>query len=150
MKLNNELIIDAKRETVWSAFDDSSMRSKWQTGLTAWRQISGKPNQIGAVAELTYEENGRSRKATETVTERRQPSFLATTYESKQRNMLTVNSFESVGGKQTRWSVWSNIRFRGVATMTSLFSANRIRQQLEDDMQRFKLLVETLEASTRS
>lgn len=150
VKLNKELIIDADRETVWSTFDNANARRQWQSGLTELRQVSGQPNDIGAVAELTFDDDGRPSKATETITERRRPSFLAATYESKQRNMLTVNTFESVGSGQTRWSVWSNIRFRGVAAVTSLFTAKRIQQRLEDDMQRFKLLVETLEASAES
>ncbi len=150
VKLKNEVVIDANRETVWSAFEDEDTRRKWQAGLTARRQISGKPNEIGAVAELTVDENGVARTVTETITERRQPSFLAATYESKQRNLLTVNTFEPIGDERTRWSVWSNVRFRGIAAVTSLFTAKRVRQELEDDMQRFKLLVETLEASTPS
>ncbi|MEM7500783.1 MAG: SRPBCC family protein [Pseudomonadota bacterium] len=150
MKLKNEVVIDAQGEAVWSAFEDADTRPEWQSGLTARRQISGKPNDIGSVVELTFDEGGSSRSVIETITERRRPNFLAATYESRHRTLLTVNTFESIGGEQTRWSVWSNVRFRGIASITSLFTAKRVRQQLEDDMQRFKLLVETREASTPS
>ena len=150
VKLKNDVVIDAQHETVWSAFEDIDMRQEWQSGLTARRQVSGKPNDVGSVAELTFDEGGSSRSVIETITERRRPNFLAATCESKQRSSLTVNTFEPIGDEQTRWSVWSNVRFHGIAAVTSLFTAKRVRQQLEDDMQRFKLLVETHEASTPS
>ena len=150
VKLKNDVVIDAQHETVWSTFEDIDTRQEWQSGLTARRQVSGKPNDLGSVAELTFDEGGSSRSVVETITERRQPNFLAATHESKQRSSLTVNTFEPIGGEKTRWSVWSNVRFHGIAAVTSLFTAKRVRQQLEDDMQRFKLLVETREASTPS
>ena len=39
-------------------------------------------------------------------------------------------------------------RFKGVARLTALFTHKSVRERIEADMQRFKLLVETSESSS--
>ena len=96
-----------------------------------------------AVAEFVYEEDGREIVLTETITARRDREFLGGTYESKWGTVVILNLFESTKDGRTRWSSNSNHRFKGLMKFLSLFMAKSIRERIDNDMQRFKLLIET-------
>ena len=93
--------------------------------------------------ELVYDEGGRRTVLTETITERRKPDFKAAIYESRHGTTLVFNTFERIDDRHTRWSAWSNMTFKGFMKIMSIFLINAIRRRTEDDMQRFKLMVET-------
>ena len=150
MKLKFETVIDASLETVWAAFDNPDNMSRWQQNLESFRHLSGDPGQPGAVSELVYDEKGRKVVLKETITERRQPDFLAGTYESPMAKTLIVNHFEAVGDESTRWTAWCNFSFHGLMKVMSLFVGGMIRKRTEGDMQRFKLMVETDRANRQT
>ena len=143
MKLKYELVIDADRDTVWEAFDSTENLLRWQPTLQRFDHRSGEAGQPGAISELTYEEDGRQVVITETLTERREPDFMAGIYESKHATMLHVNTFEETEDGRTRWTSWCNMNFKGLMKLFSIFMIKSFRQRTEDDMQRFKLMVET-------
>ncbi|MDX1402930.1 MAG: SRPBCC family protein [Woeseiaceae bacterium] len=150
MKLRFETIIEADLDTVWAAFDDANNKVRWQQNLKSFKQVSGDPGRPGAVAEYVYDENGKKLVLTETITERREPVFLAGLYESPVGRTLVVNHFKAVDEHSTSWTAWSNFSFRGVMKIMSLFVAGTIRKRTKADMERFKLLVETDRASASS
>jgi hypothetical protein len=86
----------------------------------------------------------------ETITERREPDFIAGIYESVHGSTLIVNHFEAIDDDKTRWTSWCNFTFRGFMKLMSLFVMRSIRKRTENDMQRFKLMVESDEASRTS
>lgn len=147
MKFKSELLLEADRETVWNTFDDVDKLESWVQDLIDYRPVSGKLRQVGAVAELVYRENGRQLSVTETITERRAPDFTAAMHEAPDRKSLIVNTFKAIDAQSTRWSVWGNVRFLGVRKWAGLLLIKEIQRRLENDMQRFKLLVETEQAS---
>lgn len=150
MKLKFEQEIDASRDTVWAAFDNPDNMPRWQQNLESFKHLSGEPGQPGAVSELTFDEKGRKIVLRETITERRQPDFLAGTYESPTGKTLIVNHFEAIDENRTRWTAWCNFTFRGLMKVASLFVFGRIRDRTEADMERFKLMVETDRAGAES
>jgi uncharacterized protein YndB with AHSA1/START domain len=150
MKLKYETVIDASLDTVWAAFDNPDNMTRWQHNLESFTHVSGEAGQPGAVSELVFDEKGRKVVFKETITERRQPDFLAGTYESPMGKTLVVNHFEAVDENSTRWTAWCNFTFRGVMKVVSLFVAGTIRKRTEADMQRFKLMVETDRANAAS
>ena len=143
MKLRFDIEIGADVATVWDAFDDPDNLPRWQDSLLSFSPLSGTPGRPGAVAELVYQEGGRAITLTETVMERREPDFRACSYDSAQGTTLIVNHFESIGEARTRWSAWYNYTFTGVARFLGVFRKGRIRARTEQDMQRFKLMVES-------
>lgn len=150
MKLKFEQEIDASRDTVWAAFDNPDNMPRWQRNLESFKHLSGDAGQPGAVLELTFDEKGRKIVLRETITERRQPDFLAGIYESPMGKTLIVNHFEAIDDNRTRWTAWCNFTFRGLMKVASLFVFGRIRDRTEADMERFKLMVETDRASAES
>ncbi len=150
MKLKFETVIDASQDAVWAAFDNPDNMMRWQQNLESFKHIAGKPGQLGAVSELVYDEKGKKVMLKETITERREPDFLAGTYESPTAKTLIVNHFEAVDDNSTRWTSWSNFTFQGFMKIMSLFVRGMIRRRTEADMERFKLMVETDQASNES
>ena len=150
MKHKTEVLIDADRDTVWRYFDNPDNMTKWQPTLKSVRQVSGTPGQADAVSELVYNENGREVRLTETVTARREPEFLGGAYDSDWGNVVILNLFTQTHDGRTRWSSSSNHQFKGLTRFLSLFMAKSIRRRIDEDMQRFKLLVETEVAGDKS
>jgi uncharacterized protein YndB with AHSA1/START domain len=143
MKLKFKTEIDAGIEDVWAAFSDTANLERWVRNFRAFSPLSGEPGQPGSVAEFVFEERGRPVTLKATVTERREPDFLASTYESPQGNSLIVHHFDRISDDRTRWSVWGNFTFTGVMKYLSVFLAGSIRRRTEGNMQRFKLMVES-------
>lgn len=146
VKLRNEIVIDADQESVWAIFDDPDNMQAWQPTLESFERKSGVDGQPGAVAEFVYDENGRKVRLVETITERREPHFMAGTYESDVGNALIVNHFEDAGDGRTRWVMYANHSFRGVYRFLGIFFAGAIRKRNEEMMNNFKLLAETKRA----
>lgn len=143
MKMKHQQIIDASPDFVWAMFDNPDNLSRWQPTLKSFTHKSGEPGQPGAVSELVYDENGKKVVMTETVTERRKPHFMAGTYDNARANSLIVNHFEAIDDETTRFVCYSNMHFKGIMKIMSLFVANSIRKRVEADLNRFKLLVES-------
>jgi uncharacterized membrane protein len=148
VKLNFDVTIDADLDTVWAAFDDPDNLGRWQTNFHSYTHKSGEPRQPGCAAELKFNENGKIVVLTETITERREKSFLAAAYESTHGTNIIVNQFAAISANETRWTSWCKFSFRGLMRVMSLFIGGVIRKRTEADMQRFKLLVETNEAGS--
>ena len=146
MKFRNEIVIDADQQSVWAAFDDPENIKAWQPTLESFAQKSGERGQPGSVAELVYDENGRKVRLVETITERREPHFMAGTYESGAGNALIVNYFEDAGDGRTRWVMYGNHAFKGAFRLLGIFVAGSIRRRNEDLMNNFKLFAETRQA----
>lgn len=148
MKHNADVTINAPRELVWKLFDDPEVMPRWQPTLKSFEHQSGTPGEPGAVSELVYEENGREIVMVETITERRAPDFIAGTYESAYGSTLIVNRFDALDDATTRWQVWCNFRFRGFMKFMSLFMGDAIRKRTDNDLERFKLLAESVAAES--
>lgn len=143
MKMKYEAEIRASRDIVWAAFDNPDNLSRWQPTLESHTYQAGEPGQPGAVSELIYIEKGKKIVMTETVTERREPQFLAGTYDTAWATTLIVNHFEEIDDNTTRLVSYTNMKFKGIMKIMSLFVAKSIRDRVEADLNRFKLLVET-------
>lgn len=148
MKTRHEILIDAPRAAVWAAFDDTGRRPRWQPTLRSITQKSGEPGEVGSVAECVYDEDGRTIRITETVTERREPDFLAGVHARSRARTIVVNHFEDLGDDRTRWVVYANHFFEGIMKVIGAFSSKRLSQRMERDLERFKLMVESAEADS--
>jgi len=146
MKMQYETKIRASRDLVWAMFDNSENLPRWQPTLKSFTHLVGEPGQPGAVSELIYDENGKKVTMTEMVTERRKPHFMAGTYDNDWATSLIVNHFEEIDENTTRFISYTNMSFKGIMKVMSLFVAKSIRARIKADLGRFKLLVETEEA----
>lgn len=147
MKLKFEIEIDAARADVWAAFDEPDNLPRWQQNLQTVTLLSGQRGHPGAESEFVYDDGGKTVVLTETITERAAPKFVAGVYSTPSTQTLIVNHFEPAGEAATRWTSWLNVNFTGFMRLRALFMIGAIQQRMEDDMARFKLMVETDAAS---
>jgi len=143
MKLHNEINIDADRKTVWRVFDDPENAGKWQPGLKSQKHLSGTPDESGAKYELTYDHNGKDLTVVTTLTEKREFEFMAAVLDSDWSRTTMTYRFESVSNRQTLWILELDYRFKGFYRIAALFFRKTMRSRSQDEMQRFKQLVES-------
>jgi uncharacterized protein YndB with AHSA1/START domain len=149
MKMKYETDIRAGRDFAWAIFNDPKNLSRWQPTLESFTHQAGKPGHPGAVSELVYNENGKKVVMTETITERREPQFLAGTYDNAWAATLIVNHFDEIDENSCHFVSYTNMKFKGIMRIMALFIAKSIRFRAEADLNRFKLLVETEAAGKR-
>jgi uncharacterized protein YndB with AHSA1/START domain len=140
MKLNLDIVVDAPREAVWDAIVDPARRHRWQADLSAMEAVSGEPGAVGFVARRVDRQGEAI--GLESVSESRRPDFVAFIVEGDDCKALVVHTLTEAGDG-TRWQAWSNTAFRGLARLTALFSTGSLREQLENELQRCKLMIET-------
>jgi len=143
MKFENAIVIDADRETVWREFDNVDNLQKWQPTLQSFTLKSGTASEPGAVSEMVYDEGGRTVVMLETLTEKRQPSFMAGIYESDWSKAVIVNHFESLEGGRTRWVIYANHNFKAMMKVLGIFFRKSIGRRTQSFMEHFKLFVES-------
>lgn len=143
MKLNYDIVIDRDLATVWKAFDNPDNMRRWQPTLESFEPVSGKPGQPGAVSQLVYVENGRRIEMVETITERREPHFMAGTYDSGMGTAIVVNHFADAGDGNTRWTVYWNYRPKSWFRLLAPLFRGSMKKRVEDDLNRFKLFAES-------
>lgn len=143
MKLKFEIEIDANIDVVWEAFSKSENMKRWVQNFASFTPRSGVPGQVGATAEIVFNENGKRVAMLETITERRERDFLAGTYETDHGITTIVQHFVAIDENRTRWSSWCSFTFTGFMRFFTWFFSGVVRRRTEGDMQRFKLMVET-------
>ena len=143
MKLDFEIDIDASIEDVWAAFDNAENMTRWMQNLVSYRHLSGERGQPGSTGELTFDENGKEVILLETVTERREPDFLAGKYEADHGTTHIVNHFEAIDTNKTRYTSWVRFKFKGFLRIFAIFIGGAIRKRTEADLERFKLMIES-------
>ncbi len=148
MKIKVEAEIRASRDFVWAVFDNPDNLPRWQPTLESFTHQTGEAGQPRVSSELVYNENGKKITMTETVTERRKPQFMAGIYESARTTSLIVIHLEEIDDNTTRFVSYTNMKFKGIMRILSVFVGNSVRIRAEADLNRFKLLVETDAADT--
>ena len=146
MKVEAE--IRASRNFVWAVFENPDNLTRWQPTLESFTPQTGEVGQPGATSELVYNENGKKITMIETVTERQKPQFMAGIYDSARATSLIVIHLEEIDDNTTRFVSYTNMKFKGMMKIMSVFVAKSIRDRAEADLNRFKLLVETDAAGT--
>ena len=92
---------------------------------------------------MLYDENGREVIVTETMTEKREPDFMAGIYESGWSKAVIVNHFESMDEGHTRWVCYANHDFKGMMKVFAVFVRKSIARRTQDFMEHFRLFVES-------
>jgi len=143
MKIRKEITINADRRTVWQNFNDSESMRRWQPTLVSQVHKQGVDGEPGAVYELVYDHGGREIRVVSTVIEKREYERTKITADSKSSFATIVSCFEIVTDSQTRWVFCLHYRFKGWYRIAALFARNSMQARADEEMRRFKLLVES-------
>jgi len=150
MKTRHKIVIRSTPEQIWALFDDATLRTQWQQALESLDLVKGEAGQPGAVSELVYALPDGPLRLTETISERREPDFLAATCEGKGVRGLTVHHFERLRDGESRWIVYSNYRISGLRRWFGALTRDWTGPVDQHDLQRFKLLFESKRAEPES
>ena len=145
MKFKLETTINKPRTDVWQAFDNIENTQKWQPSLTDRELLSGTLGRPGAVSKLTYKEGEREFTLIEKVTHRDEPSEFDGVYENNFADNIIKNKFIEQGKDQTLWVIETEFKFKTLVMkiMGNVLKKNYVKRT-EQDMQRFKEMVESL------
>jgi hypothetical protein len=144
MKFTLELPINRSRMEVWNAFDNPENMKEWQPSLILFERISGVQGQPGAMAKLTYEENGRKFALIENVTHREEKQRLDGVYENDFADNLVRNTFIEQGSDQTLWVVETEFKFKTlIMRVLGPVMKKNFAARTQKDMERFKEMVES-------
>jgi len=148
MRFVFELILERDRQTAWRAFDSPANLGRWQNTLKSVELVSGTQGQVGAVSKLTYVERGRESVLTETVSVRREPAEFGGIYDSGMAVNAIMIRFEPIEPQRTRWTVESELRFRGFGRLVAPFFRRLIRKRLQENVETFKARLEAGELTS--
>ncbi len=144
MKFNFFITINKSRDEVWKIFDNPENLPKWQPSLTKLEHQSGEPGMPGAVSMLTYKEKEEFTML-ETITSRNEPEEFSGVYENPTARTTMKNTFTAIDDKTTKWNVETEFTFKNpVSKLLSPLMKGMISKRVNDDMNRFKKLAESV------
>lgn len=137
MKLQLQRTIPSRIQKVWDEFTTPGNRVRWDSTLSSYETIQGKAGHPGALAHVTYEENGIAIETTEWVVERTPPIVYRAVYDSPLFILRLENRFRGQGAG-TSWSMFADARFKGAwLKLLSPVLRVRLRRRLERKMNDF-------------
>lgn len=145
MQFELSLDIAAPPDEVWRIFDDPANLRLWQPTLATYEAISGEPGWPGAVSLLVYHAGGRTTEMKETIVARDEGRHRSGHYESAWADNDMACTFEALPDGGTRWRALVEYRFKGWVKLVAPLLRSGLRKRLEDDMLRFRSLVESRE-----
>lgn len=114
----------------------------WQPALKKFELQSGTPGQVGAVSQLTYEENGREIVLIETISSRNEPNELSGTYANPIALDTIKNQFIALEARCTNWVMDCEFKLHGFWKLLGPLLKGTIKKRMAQDMHRFKELAE--------
>lgn len=142
MNFKYEIVINRSRAEVWKLFDNVDNMKKWQPTLKKFELQNGTPGQVGAVSQLTYEENGREIVLIETISSRNEPNEFSGTYANSMALNTIKNQFIALEAKRTNWTMDCEFKLHGFWKLLGPLMIGAIKKRTVQDMQRFKELAE--------
>lgn len=117
----------------------SRLGNHWQAPLKSQHQII-----IDASRDAVWQAFSKGDTALiDVITEQREPDFLAGTADSRGCRAIIVSHFQDAGADRTRVTVYANRFFSGLRKLTSIMSGRSLKQDIDDKLERLKLLVES-------
>ena len=143
MKFSSTVIINRPLKEVWEFFDDPDNLKLWLTGFIRFEPLSGTPGSVGARSKHVYEMNGRTFELIEEVTHREEYRRLNGEFTSSMMDSRISNTFHDLNTGSTKVQSESDVTFKGIMKLFSLFMKNGFRQRQDADLNKLKMVIET-------
>jgi hypothetical protein len=130
------------RSVAVKLFENRSCRRLWQPTLVGYEPLSGSSARDGGRWRLRHRAGKREIAIIETVTRHASPHEVTAIYEMPGAWSKVENRFEEIGPGETRWSVESEFRCRGLMKLTAVLLPRLFKRQTMQSMQRFKEFAE--------
>lgn len=142
MKYTLEIDIMQPREKVVELFDNPDNMKHWQKGFVSMEHLSGTAGEVGAKSTLKYKMGKREVEMVETITVMNLPHEFTAIYETPTVWNEIKNSFEKLGGKDTKWVSEVEFKFRGFMKLMAFFMPGAFKKQSYTFMEDFKTFAE--------
>lgn len=126
----------------WAVMSDEANLPKWIEGYKSSKLISGEPNTVGAVTEVTVDNGGQDAVMRETITSITQNELMAMNFTMDFMDMDYEMSFKEAGG-QTTITTKSNTRGNGLFAKSMIsFMGGSMKKQEEKNLASLKTLID--------
>ncbi len=145
MKFEVKIKINKSAKEVYSALTSTSLMTKWESNFSAFNPIKGTKRKIGSTAFRIYKEgDGSTTKIKEEITEKQTNKIFA--YQLTQDNFMSYVFTKLVDkGDSVLLIEKTEIQFRpAILGFFGIFMKGSMRKRREEDLNRFKNLVEQL------
>ncbi len=135
--------INAPLDLVLELFDDPDNLPKWQRGFVSWTLREGEQGQVGAIADVVFENKGRRIDMTEEVTARNLPEQFDGLYRWGKNHNTVTNRFIAIDDDTTRWEATCAYTLNSVGMkLMGLLFGKKFREQDLEFLQDFKAFCE--------
>lgn len=142
MKYTSQVIIDKPIEEVVTLFSNPENMKEWQPGFVHMENISGTPNENGAISELTYHMGKRTVVMKETIVNNNLPEELSVIFEAPNVYNVQRNSFMSISEDKTKYISENEFRFSGVMKLFGWLMPGQFKKQTQKYLDLFKEFAE--------
>ena len=129
MKYTSEIIIDLPVEKVIPLFDNQDNMFKWMEGLKKVTPLTKQQGEVGSRMEMYFELGKRKLHIIETILEKNLPKSISCKYNTYGMENIVNITFEAINDSQTKYSTYSEYKFKGVFKLMSLFSSKMFKKQ---------------------
>ncbi|WP_179952161.1 SRPBCC family protein [Marinicella rhabdoformis] len=144
MKYQNQITINAKRDTVIELLDNPENMKFWQRGLVSYELLGEEQIGVGAQMKLNYKMGKRDVEMLETIVTYDLPERFDAIYEAKGVWNLVENHFAEQNNGQTVWTADCEFKFSGfMRVMSWVMPKSMFQKQSCQYLEDFKKFVES-------
>ena len=143
MKYTNKITVELPLDAFTEKMDNPENLKHWMKGLESYKQLEGKPGEVGAKMQFNFNHKNRKMEMVETITHRKMPHEFHATYETKGMVNTLENYFEETKDGHTIWTSHSEFipgNFM-MKLMTALMKGS-FKKQSQKFMNNFKNFAE--------
>ncbi len=144
MKYQNQITINANRDTVIELLDNPENMKHWQRGLVSYETLGEEPTGVGTQMKLSYKIGKRDVEMLETIVSYDFPGRFDATYDAKGVWNLVKNYFKENDAGQTVWTADCEFKFSGFMRVISwIMPKSMFKKQSCQYLEDFKKFVES-------
>ena len=137
-----EIIVEKSLAESWAVSQDEETMSKWLMGLQKIEHVSGTPNEVGAVADIHFINEGQEMIIRETITEIIPNKSVSMTFTSDFMDMDYKLSMTSIDGK-TKISSSTDAKGNGMVSKSLMaLMGSSMETQEETNLTNLKKTIE--------
>lgn len=144
MKFISKVVINRPVSVVWEFFDNPDNLKLWLTGFVSFEHLSGTKGEPGARSKHTYAMNGKTMEMIEEISVREPYKTFNGTITGPMITSVLRNEFKDLGNGTTELVSDTDVEFKGMLMkIVSMFIKGSFQKRQDDDLQKFKTLVES-------
>jgi len=140
---DSEITVSKSAKEAWAVMSDESKAPLWISGFIKNELISGRPNTIGAVSNIHFDEDGKEMIIQETITDIKPYELMAMSFNAEDFMLMdyVMHFTESIGETTIRSKTTATGQGMLERSIVALMKNTMITQE-DQNMARLKKLIE--------